>query len=53
MDKFFLGKDNEVDALTKLYRRDVILSYMDNLIEKNIPVTFLILDIDNLMPDED
>ncbi len=47
MDKFFLGKDNEVDALTKLYRRDIILSYMDNLIEQHIPFSFLILDIDN------
>lgn len=47
MDKFFQGKSNEIDALTKLYRRDVILSYMDYLIESETPFTFMILDVDN------
>lgn len=38
---------NEYDNLTKLYRRESILSYMDYLIGSNQSFSFCILDIDN------
>lgn len=38
---------SDVDALTKVFRRETMNSYVDYLIEENIPFAFMILDIDN------
>lgn len=46
IDSFF-KHINEYDELTKVYRRDAIISYADYLIENNEPFSFCILDIDN------
>ncbi len=45
--EFFKDKQEQVDELTGLYRRDVIIQYIDNLISNNKPFSFAILDIDN------
>ncbi len=47
LDVFFEDKLDKVDNLTKLFMRDVIVQYMDNLTHNNIEFTFGILDIDN------
>ena len=41
------NKKNELDDLTQVFERQVITSYMDYLISKNIKFGFAILDIDN------
>jgi len=47
MDKYFNDKLENIDELTKVFRRDVILGYIEYLIQKNIPFDVCILDIDN------
>ena len=44
---YFKRHSKNRDELTKLYRRDVISGYMDNLINEGCPFTFAIIDIDN------
>ena len=44
---FFEDKKDQVDELTGVYRRDVIVQYVDFLISENKPFSFAILDIDN------
>ncbi len=44
---FFEERKNKIDELTGLYRRDVIVQYVDYLISENKPFSFAILDIDN------
>ena len=47
MDDSFLKNVRDIDNLTNIYRRDVVISYMDNLITNNVPFSYIILDIDN------
>ena len=47
MDEYFKDKSLNIDELTKVYRRDVILGYIEELISKNIPFDVCILDVDN------
>lgn len=44
---YFKRHSKNRDELTKLYRRDVISGYMENLIHDGCPFTFAIIDIDN------
>ena len=46
-DSFFDDKLNNIDMLTKVYTREVIFSFIDFLISKNIPFDLCILDVDN------
>ncbi len=46
-DEFFDDKRNNTDILTKVYNREVIFSFIDFLISKNIPFDLCILDVDN------
>ena len=46
-DEFFDDKRNNTDMLTKVYNREVIFSFIDFLITKNIPFDLCILDVDN------
>ena len=47
MDSFFKDKLDKVDELTKVFKRDVIVSYVEKLISENIPFDISILDVDN------
>ncbi|MCR5350661.1 MAG: GGDEF domain-containing protein [Acholeplasmatales bacterium] len=47
MDIFFKDKYDKVDELTKVYKRDVIVSYMEKLMSENTPFDVSILDVDN------
>ena len=47
LDSFFDEKEYELDDLTQVYERQVIISYMDYLMKKKIPFSFSIMDIDN------
>ena len=47
LDKFFDDKREMLDNLTQIFIRDVIIQYMEYLIQKKIDFTFGILDIDN------
>ena len=47
MDNFFSGKEAQVDSLTNLYSREVVLEYMQSLIDETTPFTLALLDIDN------
>ncbi|MCR5349594.1 MAG: GGDEF domain-containing protein [Acholeplasmatales bacterium] len=47
MDYEYFKNIRDIDNLTDIFRRDVVLSYMDNLLTNNEPFSFLILDIDN------
>ena len=46
-EEFFEDKYNETDMLTKVYNRNVVFSYIELLISKNIPFNLCILDVDN------
>lgn len=46
-DTFFEPYENDRDALTGLYRRNVITDYMEYLISENKPFSFVMLDVDN------
>lgn len=46
-DEFFADKEEERDNLTFLYRRHVILEYMQHLINEGTPFSFIMLDVDN------
>ena len=46
-DSFFDDKLNNIDMLTKVYNREVIFSFINYLISKNIPFDLCILDVDN------
>ena len=39
MDEYFKDKSLNIDELTKVYRRDVILGYIEELISKNMQAT--------------
>ncbi|MBQ3671425.1 MAG: GGDEF domain-containing protein [Treponema sp.] len=47
MDTFFSKNSFPIDELTRLYNREVILNYMEYLIENRTPFTIALLDIDN------
>lgn len=47
MEAFFIGKEQLVDILTKTYSRDVIVEYVHYLIDKEIPFSISLIDIDN------
>ena len=42
-----IGKDNAIDALTGVYKREVLIEYIDYLIKENVPFTFGLIDVDN------
>ncbi len=46
-EEFFDDKRDNIDMLTKVYNREVIFSFIDFLIAKNIPFDLCILDVDN------
>lgn len=46
-NEFFDDKYDRIDELTRVYTRDVIFSYVELLISKNIPFSLCILDVDN------
>ncbi|MBR6071450.1 MAG: GGDEF domain-containing protein [Acholeplasmatales bacterium] len=46
-EEFFDDKYDKTDELTKVYNREVIFSYMELLVSKNIPFCLCILDVDN------
>ena len=45
--EFFDDKADRIDELTRVYNRDVIFSYVELLISKNVPFSACILDVDN------
>ncbi len=45
--EFFDDKADRIDELTKVYNRDVIFSYVELLISRNVPFSTCILDVDN------
>lgn len=46
-NEFFDDKYDKIDELTKVYTREVIFSYMELLVSKNVPFSLCILDVDN------
>ena len=47
MENFFKNKEKAVDELTGVYNRNVIIEYANYLIDKEIPFSILLVDIDN------
>lgn len=47
MDAFFESENLSVDNLTKLYNRNVIVDYVEHLIEEKTPFSMALVDIDN------
>ena len=47
MENFFKNKERAVDELTGVYNRNVIIEYANYLIDKEIPFSILLVDIDN------
>lgn len=45
-DEFF-SVERAKDNLTQVYSKDVIIEYANNLIERNVPFSFALVDIDN------
>ena len=46
-NEFFKNKDNMIDDLTKVYKREVINEYVASLIKKDKPFSLCILDLDH------
>ena len=42
-----IGKDNAIDSLTGVYKRDVLIEYIDYLIQEKTPFTMGLIDVDN------
>ncbi|MBQ4378346.1 MAG: diguanylate cyclase [Treponema sp.] len=47
MDAFFRDNEIQTDSITGAYAQDTIISYASYLIQKQIPFSFALIDIDN------